>query len=404
MGYHRRIMRSGRLAQVRTSGQLRGLAMAALALTQSSDARGAPDAPPGQAGATKTSSLSWVELPGAESCGGAPAVARAVEQRVGRHAIVSPAQADLSIEGVVERIGKASDGGGTSDSSAIALWQAVVTVRDTTGAELGRREFRSTSPDCAELRDSVTLAISLMIDPDAELRALPPVTPRPPTAPAPPSAPAAPPPAPSSLSAPASAASAALAPASPCPAPAPAPAPSPLRPWRVEPSAALDVAYGVLPSAAVGLRVGVAILPPSFGALDIFGGFWGSQTVGATAGAAVRIAPAFFGAAVCPLAINAPARLGVRLCIGGAVEVAQDTTRGFQAPQNDAQTAGQVFVSGAVGIPIAEPVGIRLGAQIGPVIGRNRYVFTDAQGAPQALFFPPALQASGDVGLILRLP
>jgi hypothetical protein len=53
----------------------------------------------------QTSSLSWVELPGAEACGGAAALAKPVEQRLGRAALVSPAQADLSIEGRAEREG-----------------------------------------------------------------------------------------------------------------------------------------------------------------------------------------------------------------------------------------------------------------------------------------------------------
>ena len=55
--------------------------------------------------AGSTSSLSWVELAGAEGCGGAPAVAQEVERRLGRHALVSPAQADLSVEGYAERRG-----------------------------------------------------------------------------------------------------------------------------------------------------------------------------------------------------------------------------------------------------------------------------------------------------------
>jgi hypothetical protein len=177
----------------------------------------------------------------------------------------------------------------------------------------------------------------------------------------------------------------------------------------VEASVAADVAYGVLPSAAVGLRVGVAIMPPSFGALDVFGGFWGAQSIVASAGmgqnaASLRIATAFVGAALCPLEIDAASRVGFRLCAGGAVEVAQDTTHGFQVPHVDTQVAGEVFASAAVSVPVVGPVGVRVGGQIGAAIGRERYVFTDAGGATQLLFLAPALQASGNAGLLLRLP
>src|SRR5450432_558737 len=77
----------------------------------------------------RTSALSWVELPGAEGCGGAPAIAKAVEDRLGRHAIVSPAEADLSIEARADRSGHP------------LLWHAVVVLRRADGEILGIREL-----------------------------------------------------------------------------------------------------------------------------------------------------------------------------------------------------------------------------------------------------------------------
>lgn len=86
-------------------------------------------APVARADRNHTSSLSWVALPGAENCGGAGELARIVENRLHRHALVSPSQADTSIEGRLER------------SGLPPYWHAIVEIRDGTGAVVGSREF-----------------------------------------------------------------------------------------------------------------------------------------------------------------------------------------------------------------------------------------------------------------------
>jgi hypothetical protein len=111
----------------------------------------------------RTSSLSWVELPGAESCGGTVLIANLVEEDLGRHAIVAPAGADLSIEAYVEH------------PDAAPGWRARIVLRDPGGAVLDQREITSSEPTCDELRTSTALAIALMIDPDAVARAPTPV-------------------------------------------------------------------------------------------------------------------------------------------------------------------------------------------------------------------------------------
>ncbi len=102
----------------------------------------------------KTSSLSWVRLPGAESCIATQALSRAVEDRLRRPVFVSPSNADLSVEGHVERAGKG--------------FRAEVTVRDAQGATLGKRELQSPGAACSGLDEPLSLAIALMIDPDAD--------------------------------------------------------------------------------------------------------------------------------------------------------------------------------------------------------------------------------------------
>ena len=85
---------------------------------------------------------------------------------------MSPAHADLSIEGRAERVGTGL--------------RAVLVLRDGSGAQLGVRELESDATDCTELRENAALAIALMIDPDAVLRPPPaPSTPATVTPPAP---------------------------------------------------------------------------------------------------------------------------------------------------------------------------------------------------------------------------
>ena len=243
----------------------------------------------------RTSSLSWVELPGAESCGGALAIARAVEQRIGRAALVSPATAAYSVEGRAERSG--------------AGLRAVLVLRDRTGTALGHRELESEVADCTELREKVSLAVALMIDPDAVLN--------------PPQALPTPAPAPSATGAPAGGALVGSTPASeaapaitaaPVMAAATSSPPShpparpvvterveapvgviPAAPWALEPAASAEIGFGFMPSASVGALLATTLIPPRFWTMEFYGGVWASQTLAAGAGASARFTSGFGG-------------------------------------------------------------------------------------------------------------
>src|SRR5690242_20041849 len=128
-------------------------AIAALAL-QALAARAQP------AQAQQTSSLSWVRLPGAESCISTQALAERVEQRLGRRVFVSASQADLSLEGRVERV------------AAPPAFVANLVVSDPLGRVLGRRVLRTAGTDCAQLEASLVLVIAIAIDPGASLAAV----------------------------------------------------------------------------------------------------------------------------------------------------------------------------------------------------------------------------------------
>ena len=100
-----------------------------------------------------TARLSWVRAQGAETCVDAPVLARDVNKRLGRDAFGgTPSR---SIEGIVAREG--------------TKWVAKLYVRDLAGALVGDRELTSDAADCAALSGAVTLAIALVIDPEAAL-------------------------------------------------------------------------------------------------------------------------------------------------------------------------------------------------------------------------------------------
>lgn len=102
---------------------------------------------------SRTSALSWVRLPGAESCIATGELGERIERHLGRAVLVSPSVADLSIEGRVVRTQgkfKVTVGGSRRD-----------------GTPIGTRELASATASCREIDDALVLAIALMIDPDA---------------------------------------------------------------------------------------------------------------------------------------------------------------------------------------------------------------------------------------------
>jgi hypothetical protein len=96
-----------------------------------------------------TARLSVVRAEGADSCADGAAIAREVQARLGRDAVVS--RAPRSIEVSLHR-----------DPSR---WRATLSLRESETAAPVRRELSSTEPTCAELDAAVALAVALVIDP-----------------------------------------------------------------------------------------------------------------------------------------------------------------------------------------------------------------------------------------------
>ncbi len=141
-----------------------------------SSARRSRPASPAPSRPSRTSSLSWVRLPGAEACIGSRALAAAVERRLQREVFVPPSRAAMAVEGRVER---APEG-----------FRAVITVSNEAGVALGSREIHRASPICATMDDNLALVIAVMIDPEAALAPRVPASTVPRPAPAPPLRPA----------------------------------------------------------------------------------------------------------------------------------------------------------------------------------------------------------------------
>jgi hypothetical protein len=208
----------------------------------------------------RTSSLSWVRLPGAESCIATQDLARRVEARLGRSVFVSASQADVSVEGHVEPAQSHARG-----------YRASLTLRDAHGVTLGTRDLSRDDSSCDALGEPLALVIAIMIDPDAALAK--------PAAAVPAPAPVAPPPEPVVIE-------------KPVYIPVPAPPPRPT--WAVDVGASFSVALGVLPSAGLGVAASGLLTPPHFFPLEGFGAAWFDTT-----GTAASLFD--FGGGLCPL-------------------------------------------------------------------------------------------------------
>jgi hypothetical protein len=239
----------------------------------------------------RSSSLSWVRLPGAEPCPTSTELALSVEAQLGRRVFVPEGDAALVVEGRVERL----DAG----------WRAVIVVSDRRGEVLGERALESDAEECTPLGEMASTAIALMIDPW--------------TAP-PPSAPM------EAASAPPAAFpsddDAGLPPElreRPMELPtAPAPAPG----WRVELDVGLVGSVGLSPHPNLGGFAGVVLEPPGFVPVALHGALFPYARAESSAGSA-DLLHVQIGAQLCPLWTR-ERRFALHLCLGldaGAVAV-----------------------------------------------------------------------------------
>lgn len=341
------------------------LAAAALVVVA---ARADADPPP-----SRTSSLAWVRLPGAEGCIDARALAQAVELRLGRAAFVAPTRGDVGIEARIERL------------QSPDAWRATITVFDAAGSRTGLRELQTDRADCRAIDDELELVIALLIDPSAAL-----APPPPPTSPAPP---------PFTLPPPRF-----VAPPAPlvCPPLAPAIAPAPADPWRVAVAAGPIAEVGLLPSAVgVGLAIRARVAPPRGPSFDLGGALWADSVVQTSFGART-FSLAYGWLSVCPLDLT---RGGTALtaCLGaqiGSLRVSDvDLPSEFRQEQLVLDLAADARVRRRFVGPLFGSVGLGIAV---PTV-RDRFYVTDA-GARRDVFQVSPVAGLADLSLGLELP
>ncbi len=326
----------------------------------------------------RTSSLSWVRLPGAEECVATQPLARAVEERLGRTVFVSAAQADVSVEG---RIEPKSKGG----------WHAVITLRDARGALLGTRELARDEKSCGGMREALALVIAVMIDPDAALGphavATPPAPP--PPEPAPPAPPPAPPPT-------------IIVERERVYVPVPPKPPS--APWRFEASAAAITGIGLAPGAPIGAYVGWILEPPHFIGLEGYAALWPFGSKGSEAGGSVAFQLAYVGGALCPLKLHTE-RLHLYGCAGMQLGVLRSDGAGLAVPVSAGfRPVVNEVLEGRLSVKVVGPFAFRTGFALVVPIVRDHFVYTRSDGGSAELFRMSVIAATLDVGVGVIFP
>lgn len=348
------------------------VAMLSSAVTLAPSRAAAADKPP-----PRTSSLSFIRLPGADGCVSTQDLARDVEGRLGRPVFVSPARADVSIEGHIAPLPKR------------AGFKATIILRDVTGAHLGTRELTRSDASCADMRDPLALVIAVMIDPDAALERPPAETPRE-EAPPPAAAPA-----------PAPALSPSSAPVPPAPPP---PVARAEEPWRLDAGASGALAVGLLPDLAPGLHVDGLLTPPRFVPLLVFGQVWLDDTTPAGSPGHVTFSLLEGGAGLCPLAHRA-ARWSLYGCAAGQLGALEARGERFDVAQ---PAQRKLYLAGAVAarlsVRLAGPFAFRFGAGGVVPVQRDTFVYRRSDGTSGEVFRPAPVALVMDAGLGVLFP
>ena len=326
----------------------------------------------------RTSSLSWLRMPGGEACIATQALARSVEERLGRRVFVSAAEADVSVEGRIEKRGA----GG---------WHSVITLRDAKGALLGTRELDRPDGACSAMNEPLALVIAVMIDPDAKLGAGSP--------------PPLPPPAASS--------------AAPAPLPSPAPATPPAappdadaapksakEPWRFQGDAVGTITSGVAPKVDAGGSIAGTLFLPNGIPLGLRG--YGSLFLPTTAeedGARASFDLFYLGSAICPT-LRRPA-VTLMLCFGGHLGVLRShpETQGRNI-DDKTEIIWNAVSEGRITVPLIAPLAITGGLSavlplLRPTFGYTR---SDAASTPANLHKVSSFAVAADAGIGFFFP
>ena len=303
-----------------------------------------------------TSSLSWSRLPGAESCIGAGELARRVEERLGRPALVSPSQADRSVEGRVSP----REGGG---------WQANLALAERDGSIISERALETREPDCRALDSAVVLVIALLIDPEGT------------------------------------------------PAPPPERSPSVIirevvrevrvrEPWGLGVRSGVGVEQGALPGVAWAGLLGLALDPPGVPPVELSG----FATMAASREADLPARDADLRMAGAALAMCPAFRPWLRACGGGRLTWLRWRGDGFETVESGRVLVPAIGAEGRVELPLGER--FRLVAAGGAWLPLRRITVTyqlspsvsgDVNGASENLFRAAPVSCFAGLGIAVRI-
>ena len=350
----------------------------------------------GGAHAQRTSSLSWVRLAGAEQCISTQELAERVEQRLGRRVFVSASQADLSLEGHVERVARPES------------FVATLVVSDRSGRVLGQRVLRAHGASCQALEDSLVLVIAIAIDPGRSLPAvlgpenqlseqaegllaqleLPKLSEQQLldelAVPDPVPEPSAPPP------------PARSPPASDRP-PAAATAVEPARGTRLRLHAAIGAELGVLPEPGLGGVLGLTILPQGFLPIDVWlTALLPQRREAADEAGAGKLTFAAVGAGLCPLFVGV--ELVFRACAGARAGVLQVAGTGFAESFDYTGAWLEATLYTGLWLPLGGGWTLHAGLGAGAPVVRDTFRSEDTLGRPRVLHRASAVSARLELG------
>jgi hypothetical protein len=314
----------------------------------------------------RTSALSWVRLPGAEGCIGAPALAAAVEARLGRRVFVPPSDAEISVEGSIAY---------RADTKRAT---AKFRVADRSGAVLGARDLDEKVSSCSDLDERLAFVLSVLVDPEAALG--PPAAPS--TAP-PPAEP--PPPTPPIVE----------------PAPiAPRPPPPPSEPWRWLIGADFGIGTGLVPDPGWVWSGGGIVTPPHWPGFRLQGSSFLPVTrrIGSAARAEVELLTGEVG--VCPLAVRRRP-FGVTACLSGLLGQLSAQGEGFPTSSSFRSTVGATAIDFVAELALSRMVHLTLTPKFVLPLTHARLTYVDDAGARRTIFESAPVGGSVALGVAI---
>ncbi len=302
----------------------------------------------------------------AKQCLDAPALERAVDVRLRRHAFRADSPVTLYVEVVLTKAPQIG-------------WQAQISVRDAAHALLGSRSIASSAAHCSSLDDSLALVVALLVD-----------------------APPAPPPAPAS-STPTSTETATPAEASATPISLPPDTHAPREPWQLGLRAGGALVVGALPGAAPGVEAGLELAPPRAPTIQLFGKtFFTRRANRADRAAGADFSASAFVLELCPIALQSGA-LSWAACGGQAVGWVRAKSFGFDVNTSSSHLSYALVASSFLDCSLTRSFALRLEARAELPVTRDSFDYGARNGSEPTLYEMSPIAASLDVGFLARL-